>query len=195
MMSALTVAAEGPGAELVGTTTGPSAQAQATRLTAKALCDRYSATICRFAAMAAGSELEPEDLAQEALLKAVRSVDRFDPSKGSIDGWLWRIVVNVARDFHRARARRFVLWQRLVSRSHEASETVEDRALRAVSNEELINAVRSLNERDRLLVALRFGADLDLTNVGAAVGLNADAAGQAVLRALSRLRQHLEVSR
>jgi RNA polymerase sigma-70 factor, ECF subfamily len=185
MMSGLTVAAEGPRS---------AGQTHAMRLTAEDLCHRYSATICRFAAMAAGAELEAEDLAQEALLKAVRSLDRFDPTKGSIDGWLWRIVANVARDSHRARARRLALWQRLVSRWREPVETVEDRALQAISNQELFGAIRKLNDRDRLLIALRFGADLDLNTLGAAIGLSADSAGQAVLRALSRLRHHMEVS-
>ena len=43
-----------------------------------------------------------------------------------------------------------------------------------------------------MLIALRFGADLDLAMVGEAVGLGADSAGQAVLRALGRLRSGLE---
>src|SRR4029077_19207966 len=129
MMSALTVAADGPGAEREVTMHQGMEPAQTVRLTANSLCSRYSATICRFAAMAAGTELDAEDLAQDALLKAVRSLDRFDPSKGSVDGWLWRIVVNAAHDSHRSRARRLALWKRLASRWHEPTETVEDRAL------------------------------------------------------------------
>jgi RNA polymerase sigma-70 factor, ECF subfamily len=183
MMSALTVAAERPGT------------AATARLTPQELCESYSATICRFAAMAAGSELEAEDLAQEAMLKAVRNLDRFDPSKGAIDAWLWRIVANVAKDLHRGHARRVALWQRLVSLWHVPAQSVEERALQAITNDELIAAMRTLTDRDRLLIALRFGADLDLKTLGAAVGLSPDTAGQAVLRALSRLRGRLEVTR
>src|SRR5260370_13664914 len=145
--------------------------------------------------MAAGSDLDADGLASDALLKAMRSLYRFDPAKGTIDRWLWRIVANGAKDSYRARARRLAMWRRLAARWHEPVGAVEDRALDAIANDELIEAVRNLNDRDRLLIALRYGADLELGAVGDAIGLSGDSAGQAVLRALARLRQPLAGSR
>ncbi len=193
MMSALSVRADGPDvdAEMKVTDAGLAAA----RPTPEELCSRYSATVCRFAAMVAGSDLDADDLAQEALLKAVRRLDTFDPKRGAMDGWLWRIVANVARDSHRARGRRAALWGRLVAHWREPMESVEERALESFTRDELVKAIRTLNDRDRMLIALRFGADLDLATVGAAVGLTADSTGQAVLRALARLRGRLEVLR
>jgi RNA polymerase sigma factor (sigma-70 family) len=195
MMSALTVPAEGPFDEPALVVVENPGHSEPMRLSAEEVCRTYSAMVCRFAAMAAGSDLDADDLAQDALLKAVRNLDRFDPKKGTIDRWLWRIVANAAKDSHRARSRRLALWDRLASRQNDSGETAEERALESIEHEELIRAVRTLNDRDRLLIALRFGADLDLTTVGEAVGLSADSAGQAVLRALARLRRRLEVSR
>jgi RNA polymerase sigma factor (sigma-70 family) len=189
MMTALSVAADGPDVE-AELRTGNAGLAAA-RPTAEQLCSRYAATVCRFSAMAAGPDLDADDLAQEALLKAVRSLQSFDPAKGSIDGWLWRIVANTARDSHRAHARRAAVWLRFVARWQEPAENVEDRALESFTRDELVKAIRELNDRDRLLIALRFGADLDLATVGTAVGLNADSTGRAVLRALARLRNRL----
>ena len=195
MMSALNVPEEGPFGEPAFTVVDSADRSGVVKLTAEDVCRTYSPMVCRFAAMAAGSDLDADDLAQDALLKAVRNLDRFDPTKGTIDRWLWRIVANAANDSHRARMRRLALWDRLASRGHDTTETTEERALEAIEHAELITAVRTLNDRDRLLIALRFGADLDLTTVGEAIGLRADSAGQAVLRALSRLRRKLEVSR
>jgi len=193
-MGALTVPAEGPSAEPALAVVNSAGSSPYVRLTAEDVCRTYSATVCRFAAMAAGSDLDADDLAQDALLKAIRGLDQFDPAKGTIDRWLWRIVANVAKDSYRARARRLAMWKRLAARWHEPARAVEDRALDAIAHGELIEAVRTLNDRDRLLIALRFGADLDLATVGNAIGLSADSAGQAVLRALARLRHRLEVS-
>jgi RNA polymerase sigma factor (sigma-70 family) len=193
MMSALTVRTDGPDVE-AGLRVAGAGRAVA-RPTPEELCLKYAATVCRFAAMAAGSDLDADDLAQEALLKAVRNLDSFDPAKGAMDGWLWRIVANVARDSHRGRARSSALWRRMVGVWQEPAENVEERALASFTRDEMVNAVRELNERDRLLIALRFGADLDLATVGKAVGLSADSTGQAVLRALARLRSRLEVIR
>ncbi len=195
MMGALTVPAEGLSAEPALAGAKSAGKQPSVRLTAEDVCRTYSAMVCRFAAMAAGSDLDADDLAQDALLKAIRSLDRFDPAKGTIDRWLWRIVANVAKDSYRARARRLAMWRRLAARWHEPVGAVEDRALDAIANDELIEAVRNLNDRDRLLIALRYGADLELGAVGDAIGLSGDSAGQAVLRALARLRQRLEVPR
>jgi DNA-directed RNA polymerase specialized sigma subunit len=52
-----------------------------------------------------------------------------------------------------------------------------------------------MGPRDRTLLALRFGADLDLRAVGAALGMSEATAGKAVLRALEKLRTTLEVRR
>ncbi len=186
MMSALIVAAEDQGADRAQSRTAAS-------VTPDELCRTYSATVCRFAAMMAGSDSDADDLAQEALLKAVRNLDRFDPARGTMDSWLWRIVANAAKDSHRARARRAGLWRRLVATWSEPAANVEDRALESVTRQELLLAIRDLPGRDRVLIALRFGADLDLATVGEAVGLGADSAGQAVLRALGRLRRGLEM--
>ena len=39
---------------------------------------------------------DPEELAQQAMLKALEALDRFDPRRGTLDAWLWRIAVNAA---------------------------------------------------------------------------------------------------
>lgn len=192
MMSALIVAAEDRGTDRAPKVDADRSRAAA-RPTPDELCATYSPTVCRFAAMVAGSDTDADDLAQEALLKAMRNLDRFDATKGTMDAWLWRIVANVAKDSHRARARRAGLWQRLVTTWSEPAANVEDRALESITRQELMTAIRRLAGRDRMLIALRFGADLDLATVGAAVGLSADSAGQAVLRALARLRRGLEI--
>ena len=111
-----------------------------------------------------------------------------------MDGWLWRIVANVAKDSHRARARRVGLWRRFVDEWSEPGANVEERALESITHQEVLAAVRGLKDRDRILIALRFGADLELSTVGEEVGLSAASAGQAVLRALARLQHALEVT-
>jgi DNA-directed RNA polymerase specialized sigma24 family protein len=75
-----------------------SASEPAISLSAGELCERYAARVYHFASMVAGSDLEAEDLAQSALERALRGLPRFDSRKGQVEAWLWRIVVNVARD-------------------------------------------------------------------------------------------------
>jgi len=60
-----------------------------------------------------------EDIAQEAMLAAVRSIDRFDRRR-PFKPWLHRIVVNRSLDWLRARARRLIdLWLATDSEGNE----------------------------------------------------------------------------
>ena len=165
------------------------------KLTAEELCRRYSPSVCRFAAMVSGSSTDADDLAQDALVRAVRGIGTFDPAKGSVEAWLWRIVVNAARDAARRRERARWLLQRLAFAAPRESESVEAAVLTRLRDADLHAQIRLLPYRDRTLLALRYGAGLDTDEVGAAVGLSADSAGKALRRALARLRARLEVTR
>jgi RNA polymerase sigma-70 factor (ECF subfamily) len=157
----------------------------------EALCNRYAERVFRFASMVSRGSSEAEDIAQEALIRAIRKLHTFDPRKGNLEQWLWSIVVRTARDAGRATGRRIALWERL-SRQQNQSESVETMALERLSDAELIAAVRALHVRDRTLIALRFGAGLDHATAGEAVGISAAAATMAIRRALAKLRTQLE---
>src|SRR5207244_5085634 len=58
---------------------------------------------CRAAAAIAGDRALGEDAVQEAFAKAVRK-RRSYRGRGSLEAWVWRIVVNAARDARRRRA-------------------------------------------------------------------------------------------
>src|SRR3977135_873812 len=103
-------------------------------VTAEPFCDRYAPAVCRFAAMAARTPSEADDVAQEALLRAVRGLSSFDARRGSIEAWLWRIVANVAYDHQRAERRRFALWTRLSGFRDSTTESVESLALDRIDN-------------------------------------------------------------
>jgi RNA polymerase sigma-70 factor, ECF subfamily len=163
-------------------------------LNAEELCRLYAPSVCRFAALVAPSANDADDLAQDALLRAVRAVASYDPARGSAEAWLWKIVVNAARDAARRRERMRWLIERIALSTPRESESVESLALERLRDSDLVAHLRRLPHRDRTLLALRYGLGLNTDEVGAAVGLNADSAGKAIRRALARLRARLEVT-
>ena len=156
-------------------------------MTPEVLCALYAEKVCRFAAVVAGHDRDPEDIAQDALLKAITRLDRFDPARGSMEGWLWRIVSNTAKDAIRRARVRALLTERL-GRSEPAVVDLEDVAVERLAAGELLDALARLSPRDRQLLGLRFVADLDTASVGQIVGLSAESARRAIGRALDRLR-------
>ncbi|MGH7777284.1 MAG: RNA polymerase sigma factor [Candidatus Dormibacterales bacterium] len=75
-------------------------------LDAAAFAEAYAQRVHRFTAMVTRNDQDSADLAQEAPLKALRGLKRHDPSKGALDAWVWRIVINTARDAGRVHRRR-----------------------------------------------------------------------------------------
>jgi RNA polymerase sigma-70 factor, ECF subfamily len=67
--------------------------------------DAYQDRIVAVVARVAGTGSDAEDLAQEAFVKAVRNIHRFEGGS-ALYTWLYRIAVNTARDFLANRRRR-----------------------------------------------------------------------------------------
>ena len=159
------------------------------------LAREYAPVVYRFCAMVCGNRADADDMAQDALLRAMRHLGRFDPRRGSMEAWLWRIVVNLARDAGRAARRSETYWERLTARREAAAPSAEEQAIDRLQDAEVLAAVRRLPRRYRTLVALRFGADLGYGEIAALTGGSAQAAKQATYRALAALRTQLEVPR
>jgi RNA polymerase sigma-70 factor, ECF subfamily len=90
-----------------------------------------------------------EDIAQEAFMSALRSLDRFDRRR-PFGPWLHRIVVNRAIDWARARALR-----REIEASAE-SPAVEAEHDLVGARDELDTALASLSPERRAVVVLRY---------------------------------------
>src|SRR3989475_6929227 len=146
----------GAGRPLPHLTTGP-AEAEPVPLDGAQLWDCHGAQVYKFAAMVSRGEVEAEDLAQEALLRAIRALPRLRVVEGKVDAWLWRIVVNTARDLGRVSRRRAMLVERLqlVGR---AEPVVADDVDARLTSSELLQAGRSLPRRQRARIALRFAS-------------------------------------
>jgi RNA polymerase sigma factor (sigma-70 family) len=157
------------------------------------LMKRYWHRAYRFSALITRNDQESADIAQEALLKAYRKAELFDPARGPFESWLWQIVLNVARDAGRAASRRRSLIERL-GREHASrgGADAELLAIRRLSDQELVAAVRRLPKRSRTLIALRFGAELSFAEIGFQLGLSEAAAVMATRRALNVLRNLIE---
>jgi RNA polymerase sigma-70 factor (ECF subfamily) len=174
----------------------PADRAGEAALSLDDLAERYWDRAHRFAAMIVRNDQDSADIAQEALLRVFRSLAQFDPQRGTFDAWLWRIVINVAREAGRASVRRISLRDRLRG-EREASQAsdAETVAVQRLADAELLAAVRQLKPRPRTVIALRFGAQLSYAEMAAQLGISEAAALMATRRALETLRGRLEESR
>jgi RNA polymerase sigma-70 factor, ECF subfamily len=129
-----------------------------------------------------------EDIAQEAMLAAVRSIDSFDRRR-PFRPWLHRIVVNRALDWVRARARRPEVSVEAAGRSGE--RPAPERASEALSDE-LMRALASLAPDERALIVMRHLLGYRSPELARILGLPAGTVRTRLARALTRVRDQLD---
>src|SRR5437764_10531236 len=132
------------------------------------------AEFCRAASAIAGDRGLCEDAVQDAFAKAVRK-RRSYRGRGSLEAWVWRIVVNTARD---ARRRRRPLLG-LRDRSEAATSNGRGASL----------PLELLTDRQREVVFLHYYADLDYTTIAEALGISPGTVGATLSTARRVLRQ------
>lgn len=126
----------------------------------------------RAAAAIAGDEEAGRDAVQEAFAAAVRR-RRTWRRRGPLEAWVWRIVVNKARDARRRRPRAVA-------------------PLPAVNLPDI--PLGSLTERQREIVFLHYYADLDYAEIASALRISVGTVGATLNAARSRLRMEMEAS-
>ena len=127
----------------------------------------------RVAAAIAGDRELGRDAVQEAFASAVRR-RRTYRGAGPLEAWVWRIVVNAARD---ARRRRPALAEPLEEASNGHRPTLP---------------LDLLTDRQREIVFLRYYADLDYAAIADALAISPGTVGATLNAARRVLRQALE---
>jgi RNA polymerase sigma-70 factor (ECF subfamily) len=169
-------------------------EAPAPTPTPEELAEAYAVRVLRFATLLCRNPADAEDLAQEAMIKALRGLSSYRAGPAGIEAWLWRIVVNAAGDAGRMARRGDALWDRLRSygRAEVIVEDTESLALRRMNDAQLAARVRLLPRRQQTLIALRYGAGLSYQEMADLLGQRPATLRQGVHRALSGLRARIE---
>lgn len=146
-----------------------------------------------------------DTLTQECFLKAYKNRASFR-GESSVDTWLFRIAVNLARDYQRNRRQGF--WKRLFSDARDDEDetpildTVADRRSTAeaqlLAREEVDKvwmAVKRLSPHQREVFVLRYAEDLSLDEIADTLELEIGTVKSHLSRALAVVRARLEEHR
>jgi len=154
------------------------------------LVDRYQQDVLRIAAMALGSADGAEDVVQDAFVKAHRALSSFRPD-ASFKPWLYRIVINTARNLHRSTSRRNNLRLRMAAVPPVTAEGPDEIAVLLSRREELVAAINRLRPDDRLILTYRWYDQLSEAEIATALGCRRGTVKSRLSRAMTRLRHEL----
>ena len=151
------------------------------------LVRRYQAPVLAIARRFARDQDDAEDLAQRAFINAAGRAAGW--RGGSFKSWLFRIVVNLAKNHLRDIAR----FDRSVqAQDREAEPTIEDpeeRIARTQQQKALREAVARLPRRQREVLLLRIDGDLPFAEIAQALGITEVNAKVNFHHAVQKLKQ------
>ncbi len=158
----------------------------------EALVQMYRPIAMRVAFLVVGDQTEAEDVTQEALVKAYRSISRFRVD-APFRPWLLRIVRNEALNQRRRRGRQQRLSLRLVNDpvSGGAAPSPETTVITGVERRTVLDAVSALPDRYRDVVTHRYLLGLSEAETAATLRIPVGTVKSRTARALDRLEAGL----
>lgn len=128
-----------------------------------ALARRLWAPALRLADRTLGERAGAEDVVQVALTRLWTEAQRFDPARGSVEGWFRRIVINLCLDGRR-RLRPAVPIEEMLDLASTAPDP-EQAALASDDRARLEAAMARLAPRQRAALAMFHGEGLSMAEI------------------------------
>lgn len=148
--------------------------------------DRF-ADFVAVAASILGDRESAREAVQDAFASVVRSRSGFR-GEGPLEAWIWRAVVNAARKKYRRYARE--------AQTHASAVMMNGSTPHEDVGAEFATLVAALPERQRLVLFLRYYADLDYRRIAQILGVRTGTVSASLHAAHASLRRTLsEASR
>jgi RNA polymerase sigma-70 factor (ECF subfamily) len=151
------------------------------------LVRRYQEACFRAAYLIVRDEMEAQDVAQEAFVRAYRGLRKFDTGR-SLKPWLLRITTNLALNSIRSSKRRTATAERLERERQPSAHSPEPDVERRDEARRVWRAVGALPRDDQELIYLKYFLDSSEEELAAAIGRPRGTVKSRLHRSLRRLR-------
>lgn len=136
-----------------------------------------------------------EDLTSQVFEKIMIRIDTYCEDKAPFEVWIFAIARNVINDYFRDTKKRKVFSMDLIKDLVSNKRTPEDIVETSETKDELLDALKVLNERERNIIGLKFGADLKNIEIAEVLGLTESNVGVILYRTMKKLKNELKGGR
>ena len=161
------------------------------------LFEQYKNLVHRTTYLTLGSAADADDILQEVFLQVHRSLDSYDPRRGSFSTWLYRITVNRCLNQRRSRPAAVSLdeiagEEGTIPGAGAASQSATSLAERYATDDSVRSALDRLNPKLRVVVILRHYWDLSYAEIAEIMELPLGTVKSRLNTAMQQMRHDLE---
>ena len=131
-----------------------------------------------------GDEHSAVDAVQDGFARALSRLSDYR-GDGSLEAWVWPIVLNAARNVSRTQ-------RRVEGSRHFELDCCGSRSFLESTDDQVRSVVAGLPERERLAVFLRYYADLDYQTIARTLGVKVGTVRATIYSAKEKIRVLLE---
>lgn len=150
--------------------------------------NEYYPKIYKYTLYRVGDHSTTEDLVSEVFEKVVAKYYTYNPQKAKISTWLFAIANNTIINHYK---RSQYQAESIENKKIESQHRLEDVVIEKETKEQLLEAMLCLDERQRNVIALKFGANFTNRDIARMLDLTESNVGTIIYRSLKRLREVL----
>lgn len=171
----------------------PNEQTLVARATAEpeafaAIYDHYFPRVYNYVRYRVQSPATADDITAQVFERALLRLDQYRPKRGPLAAWLFGIARYAVSDHLRMQKRRRWLPLDALGNRASADPQPEQLVIRNEMRDKLLKSVAGLSDRERELIALKFGARLTNRDIAELTDLSESNVGVILYRAMRRLR-------
>jgi RNA polymerase sigma-70 factor (ECF subfamily) len=157
-----------------------------------AVYDHYFPRVYNYVCYRVGDTETANDLTAKIFERVLVNIGRYRPKRAAFATWLFTVARNCVSDHIRAQKRRPCLPLATLDDHRSSDPEPEEIIVRKEAHAELLAAVSCLSDRQRNLVALKFGAGLTNRSIAELTGLSESNVGVILYRTIRKLRDELD---
>lgn len=133
-----------------------------------------------------------DDLTSQVFEKIMIKIETYNEDKAPFEVWLFAIARNVINDYFRDTKKHKFFSIDLIKNLISNKKTPEDVVEISETKDELLDALKILDKRDRNIIGLKFGAELKNIEIAEILELTESNVGVILYRTMKKLKKELE---
>jgi RNA polymerase sigma factor (sigma-70 family) len=132
-----------------------------------------------------------EDLTAQVFEQLLVHIGEYDPERAPFEAWLFGFARNMINRHYRTQRRRRWVSLEAIRGLRDKGKEVEEIVIQSENKDRLLDALKSLDRRQRDLIGLKFGGGLNNRQIAALTGLSESNVSVILYRAIHHLRTEL----